>query len=127
MGDDSVVKTMNERKACCEMKFQSYFEKYKKVVVINEEGKKEVKSYREFLELFLSEPYDELEELENFLISFIKCIAIISEVKIELFYNSEEIKKVENTEKIKRVYLDDFESIINVLEELRIIRVLVVY
>lgn len=118
---------MNERKTCSEKKFESYFKMYKKVVVINEEDKKEVKSYKEFLEIFSSESYSMLEELEEFFISFIKCIAIISDVKIKFFYNSDGIKKEENTEKIKRVYLDDFESIINVLEELRIARVLAVY
>ncbi|MDU6522148.1 MAG: hypothetical protein E6526_16395 [Clostridium sp.] len=118
---------VNKRKNCCEKKFESYFKKYKKVIVINEEGRKEVENYKEFLESFSSEPYEILEELEEFLISFIKCIAIISDVKIELFYNSDGIKKESNTERIKRVYLDDFESINNVLEELRIARVLAVY
>ncbi|MFQ8923060.1 MAG: hypothetical protein ACLR60_14280 [Clostridium paraputrificum] len=118
---------MNERKTCSEKKFETYFKMYKKVVVINEEGKKEVKSYKEFLEIFSSEPYSMLEELEEFLISFIKCIAIISDVKLEIFYNSDGVKKAKNTEKIKRVYLDDFESIINVLEELKLARVLAVY
>lgn len=122
-----MAEIMNKRKKCCEMKFESYFKKYKKVVVITEDGKKHVENYKEFLEIFSSEPYDMLEELEVFFVSFIKCIAIISDVKIELVYNSDGIKKEGNTERIKRVYLDDFESIINVLEELRIARVLAVY
>lgn len=110
-----------------EVKFKSYFEKYKKITVICEEERRVVKSYIEFLQLFLSDSYDSIEELEEFFICFIRCMAILNEVNLEVFYNSEGSKKEENIGDVKRLYLDDFESIINIIEELNIARILIVY
>ena len=111
-----------------ELKFDSYFKSYKKLIMIIDEERKEIRSYKEFLEGFLIVSYDTIEETEEFFISFIKFIAIIREIQVDVFYNSEKLLiKEKNTEKVKKLYLDDFESIINIIEELNIARILKIY
>lgn len=46
---------------------------------------------------------------------------------MEVFDKSTKGIREKNTEKLKRLYLDDFESIINIIEELNLARVLIVY
>ncbi|WP_394883880.1 hypothetical protein [Clostridium tertium] len=110
-----------------EMKFENNFKNYKKVIIVTNEKKVVVKNYREFLEGILLESDDTIEELEEFFVSFIKFIAIINEVIVEVFDKSTKGIREKNTEKLKRLYLDDFESIINIIEELNLARVLIVY
>jgi hypothetical protein len=109
------------------MKFENNFKNYKKVIIVTNERKILVKNYREFLEGVLLESDDTIEELEEFLVSFIKFIAIINKVEVEVFDKSKKFIREENTEKLKRLYLDDFESIINIVEEFNLARVVIVY
>lgn len=109
------------------MKFENNFKNYKKVSIVTNERKILVKNYREFLEGVLLESDDTIEELEEFLVSFIKFIAIINKVEVEVFDKSKKFIREENTEKLKRLYLDDFESIINIVEEFNLARVVIVY
>lgn len=107
-----------------EVKFESYF---KKIVILNEEGRRTVDNYKEFLEEFSMKENTSIKELESIFISFIRCIAMMRGISIEVFNESDNYIKEKKHHKCKTVDLDNLESIINIIESLDIARILVVY
>ena len=106
------------------LKFESDFEKYKKIIIIDTDKKIIVKNYREFLTAFSLYSNNNIDELEEVFISFIKCIAIINEIEIKIFDELGSEKRKGNTEKIKYMYMDNLESIIDIINELGVAKVL---
>lgn len=110
-----------------ELKFESDFKKIQKIVILNEEGIREVRNYREFLEGFYIKENISIEELESIFISFIRCIAIMKGVSIKVFDKSDNETMEKDTKDTKKIYLDNLESMIKIIDELDIARVLVAY
>lgn len=74
-------------------------------------------NYRELLNMILGKDDSfPIEELEEMLVAYIKIIGIIENIEIIVFENSN--LKFDNTKYIKYLYLDNLESIINIINDL---------
>ena len=85
-----------------------------------------ITNYEELLILILEkDDIFTIEELEELLVAYIKLIGIIENIEIKVFENSD--LKFENTKYVKYLYLDNLESIIEIINDLGIVDKVYIY
>lgn len=107
-------------------KFAEEFENDKRIIVVTDGRIKSVKNYKEFLQECLTSDYKDIEELEEFMISILRVLAIIQDIELIIYDELEDRQKM-NSEKKKVIYLDNFQSIIDIVLQLNLAKILTVY